>query len=77
MEWTIPWTFHGPVHVDSIWIPWNFQIPIPWTIPYGFHGPFKFNVIPLLYIYISEKKCIMQGLNPGGPWHVQTHAVAN
>ena len=38
---------------------------------------FKFNVIPLLYIYISEKKSITQELNPRGQWHMQTDAVAD
>jgi hypothetical protein len=87
MEWTIPWTFHGPVHVDSIWIPWNFQIQIPWTIPIWIpwtipHGilrdlirieinVFKFNVIPLLYIYISEKKMHNARIEP---WRSVAHA---
>jgi hypothetical protein len=38
---------------------------------------FKHNLIPLLYIYIGEKKCKMQGLNSGAEWHVAISAVAN
>ena len=45
VEWTIPWTFHVLVHVDSMEFPMNlhckfmyYSIWIPWNSPYGFHG---------------------------------------
>jgi len=53
MEYTIPYGFHGPVHMESMEFPMNLnsksmyysiRIPwIPWNSPGGFHGPFHRN----------------------------------
>jgi hypothetical protein len=64
--WNSPYGIHGTFHMDqSIWIPWN--SPHRTVHMDSIHGilrdlirivmnVFKYNLIPLLYIYSKEKK---------------------